>query len=119
MQLVVGRNASPLIRAGDGAPWSTYSAALIPSRQPHGIDVTSADYGAVVFVEPETKEGRAITERYLRIGIAEVGGAAVRAAADHLFETWLAQRDKATITTAARSLVHTLSEGIEPAVVTD
>jgi AraC family transcriptional regulator len=119
MQLVVGRNASPLIRAGDGAPWSEFSAALIPSRQRHGIDVTSADYGAVLFVEPETKEGRAVAERYLRNGIAEVGGAAVRLAADHLFETWLGQKDKATITASARSLVRTLSEGVEPSVVTD
>lgn len=119
MQLVVGRNARPLIRAGEGAPWSEFSAALIPSRQTHGIDVTSADYGVVVFVEPETKEGRAIAERFLRDGIAEVDGAGVRAAADRVFETWLGREDNAAIIAAARSLVYALSEGIEPSVVTD
>jgi len=119
IQLVVGTNASPLIRAGEGAPWIEYSAALIASRQPHGINVTKADYGAVVFVEPETREGRAITERYLDAGVAEVGRAALRSAADHLFATWLGKGDERTISAAARSLVRVLSEGIEPTIVTD
>jgi len=119
MQLVVGRNAQPLIRAGEGAPWTEYTAALIPSRQTHGIDVTRADYGVVLFVEPETKEGRVIAERFLRDGIAEVGGATVRAGADRMFEAWLSREDNATITAAARSLAQSLSEGVEPSVVTD
>jgi hypothetical protein len=66
IQLVLGRNAPHLVRAGDEAPWIEYSAAVIASRQPHGIDVTKADYGIVVFVEPETREGRAIAERHIR-----------------------------------------------------
>jgi len=119
MQLVIGSNARPLIRAGEGASWSEFSAALIPSRQTHGIDVTRADYGIVLFVEPETKEGRAIAERFLRDGIAEVSSSGLRAAADRLFETWLAREDNATIIATARSLVNVLGEGIEPSVVTD
>lgn len=119
IQLVLGRNASHLIRAGEKAPWIEYSAALIPSRQPHGINVTMADFGAVVFVEPETREGRAITERYLRAGVAEVGQAALEAAANNLFETWLRRKNAQEISTAARSLVRVLSEGIEPTIVTD
>jgi AraC family transcriptional regulator len=119
IQLVVGRDASPLIRAGEDAPWLTYSAALIPSRQSHGINVTMAEYGAVVFVEPETKEGRAIAERYLRGGIADVGGDALRVAANRLFESWLRRVDERALATACRAMVGTLSEGIEPSVVTD
>jgi AraC family transcriptional regulator len=119
IQLVVGRNASPLIRAGEDAPWLTYSAALIPSRQQHGINVTMADYGAVVFVEPETKEGRAITERYLHNGVADVGGETLRLAADRLFESWLRQADERALAAGCRAMIGTLSEGIEPSVVTD
>ncbi|MEP7066618.1 MAG: AraC family transcriptional regulator [Gemmatimonadota bacterium] len=119
IQLVLGRGAPHLVRAGERAPWVEYSAALIPSRQPHSIDVTKADYGIVVFVEPETREGRAITERYLQSGVAEVGSNPLETAARHLFEIWLRQETEQAIATAARSLVRVLSEGIEPTVVTD
>jgi len=119
IQLVLGRNAPPLVRAGEKAPWIEYSAAVIASRQPHGIDVTRADYGVVVFVEPETREGRAIAERHVRGGVAEVGSAGVGTAAHHLFDTWLRQEDEQAISVAARSLVGVLGEGAEPTVVTD
>ena len=119
IQLVVGRNAPHLVRAGAHAPWIEYSAAVIPSGQSHGIDVTKADYGIVVFVEPETRQGRAIAERHLRGGVAEAGSAALDAAARHLFETWLRNENEHAIAAAARSLVGVLSEGIEPTIVTD
>jgi AraC family transcriptional regulator len=119
IQLVVGRDALPLVRTSDAEPWIEYSAALIPSHQRHSIDVTRSDYGIVVFVEPETREGRVITERYLRNGIADVGGPTLRSAAAHLFDTWLQQEGASIIATAARALVHVLGEGVEPSVVTD
>ena len=119
IQLVLGRNAPHLVRAGESTPWIQYSAAVIASRQPHGIDVTKADYGIVVFVEPETRAGRAIAERYIRGGVAEVGSAALEAAARQLFDTWLAEKNDHAISAAARSLVGVLSEGVEPTVVTD
>jgi AraC family transcriptional regulator len=119
IQLVLGRDAPHLVRAGEKAPWIEYSAAVIASRQPHGIDVTRADYGVVVFVEPETREGRAIAERHIRGGVTEVGCAELEAAARHLFEIWLRQESEHAISAAARSLVGVLSEGIEPTVVTD
>jgi AraC family transcriptional regulator len=119
IQLVLGRNAPHFVRAGEKAPWIEYSAAVIASRQPHGIDVTRADYGVVVFVEPETREGRAIAERYVRGGVSEVGSAGLETAAHHLFDTWLRQENEHAISAAARSLVGVLSEGVEPTVVTD
>jgi AraC family transcriptional regulator len=119
IQLVVGRDAPPLVRAGEKAPWIEYSAAVIASRQPHGIDVTRAEYGVVVFVEPETREGRAIAERYVRGGVTDVGSDAIRSAAHHLFESWLRQEHEHAISAAARALVGVLSEGTEPSVVTD
>jgi AraC family transcriptional regulator len=119
IQLVLGRDAPHLVRAGENAPWIEYSAAVIASRQTHGIDVTRAEYGVVVFVEPETREGRAIAERHLRERVSEVGSAALETAARHLFDTWLRHDDERAISLAARSLVGVLSEGIEPSVVTD
>ena len=62
--------ATPGIRfcPGDGAPWTTYGGAIIPSRQPHAMDATTVAPNPVVFVEPETREGRALVERHLRGG---------------------------------------------------
>ena len=119
IQLVMGRDARHFVRAGEQAPWIEYSAAAIPSHQPHGIDVTRADYGIVVFVEPETREGRAIAERHIRGGVSEVGSASLETAAHHLFDTWLRQENEQAIAAAARSLVSLLSEGIEPTIITD
>jgi len=119
IQLVMGRDARHFVRAGEQAPWIEYSAAVIPSHQPHGIDVTHADYGIVVFVEPETREGRAIAERHIRGGVSEVGSASLETAAHHLFDTWLRQENEQAIAAAARSLVSLLSEGIEPTIITD
>ena len=119
IQLVMGRDARHFVRAGEQAPWIEYSAAVIPSHQPHGIDVTRADYGIVVFVEPETREGRAIAERHIRGGVSEVGSASLETAAHHLFDTWLRQENEQAIAAAARSLVSVLGEGIEPTIVTD
>jgi len=119
IQLVMGRDARHFVRAGEQAPWIEYSAAVIPSHQPHGIDVTRADYGIVVFVEPETREGRAIAERHIRGGVSEVGSASLETAAHHLFDTWLRQENEQAIAAAARSLVSLLSEGIEPTIITD
>lgn len=119
IQLVMGRDARHFVRAGEQAPWIEYSAAVIPSHQPHGIDVTHADYGIVVFVEPETREGRAIAERHIRGGVSEVGSASLETAAHHLFDTWLRQENEQAIAAAARSLVSVLGEGIEPTIVTD
>jgi len=116
IQLVMGRDARHFVRAGEQAPWIEYSAAVIPSHQPHGIDVTRADYGIVVFVEPETREGRAIAERHIRGGVSEVGSASLETAAHHLFDTWLRQENEQAIAAAARSLVSLLSEGIEPTI---
>ena len=59
IQLVVGRSAKARVHTAEQAPWIEYSAAIIASRQPHGLDVTASDYGVVLFVEPETRAGQA------------------------------------------------------------
>ncbi len=118
MQLVVADSGSHLVRAGESAPWLSYSVAAIPSRQPHGLNVTASTYGAVIFIEPETREGRAITEQYLNGGIAEVGSAALREIANAMFAEWLAGRKDAVIA-RAREIVRTVAGGAEPTMATD
>jgi AraC-like DNA-binding protein len=118
IQLVVADEGNHGVRTSESEPWSTYSVAAIPSRHPHSLDVTAANYGAVVFVEPETREGRAITARFLSGGITEVGDARIRGITRAIFECWLNGR-KDDVVLHSRLLVSTLSDGVEPAVVTD
>lgn len=118
MQLVVASRGEHRARRSDSDPWSTFSIAAIATQQPHAIDVTASDYGAVIFVEPETREGRAISARCATAGIAEVGTSALREIADAIFSAWLHERKDETVT-LARRLVTTLAAGVDRAEVTD
>lgn len=118
IQLVVASEGEHRVRSSDAEEWKSFSVAGIPTRQPHSLDVTSAEYGAVIFVEPETREGRAITQRFLGDGIAEVGDEAARKTSREMFAAWL-REDQPETTRAARALVSLLAMGVEPAVVTD
>lgn len=118
IQLVVASAGNHGVRGSDSAPWSTYSIAAIASKQLHSLDVTASDYGAVIFVEPETREGRAITQRCTGGGITEVGTSALREISDIMFDAWLNERkDEAVANT--RRLVTTLADGVERPDVTD
>lgn len=118
IQLVVAGDGDHRVRTSEAEPWSTYSVAAIPTRHPHSLDVTASDFGAVVLIEPETREGRAITQRFLEGGIAEVGSAAAREITRALFDHWL-DGDKEATVRGVRQLVHSLSDSVAPAVVTD
>ena len=65
------------LRTSNDDPWTDYDLAIVPSRQPHAMDGSKLHYGATLFVEPETREGRILTERYLHDGIAAVDRAPV------------------------------------------
>ncbi len=118
MQLLVASEGDHRVRASDAEPWRTHSMTAIPSRHPHSIDVTDSTYGAVIFVEPETREGRAIAQRFLSAGIAEVGTPELRQITRAIFEESLAGRRDESIR-MLRLVVSTLAAGVEPAVVTD
>ena len=116
-------------RPSDAAPWTAYGAALVPSRQPHAMDATSGPYSAVLLVEPETREGRALAERYVRDsdphdgdargGIAALPDDALAATVPALFAAWRAQRSAPDVTAAARDVVRALTGGVTPTVVSD
>jgi AraC family transcriptional regulator len=120
IQLVAGRSAKARVHTGPQAPWMEYSAAIIASRQPHGLDVRESDYGVVLFVEPETRAGQAIREQHLQgEGVVEVGSDSLMSATQNLFDVWLEQRGRPAIAEAAQKVVQLLAAGVEPAEVTD
>jgi AraC family transcriptional regulator len=117
MQLVVASEGQHRARGSGTEPWSTYSIAAIASKQPHSLDVTASDYGAVIFVEPETREGRTIAQR-CTAGINEVGTSALREISQAMFDAWLRKRKDETVSNARR-LITTLGAGADSAEVTD
>jgi AraC-like DNA-binding protein len=112
--------AGPIgLRAGDDGAWTQYPFGVIPSRRLHSMDATKSTYNAVIFVEPETPAGRALTERHLQQGIVSVDDPAVRQAAADLFTIWLRRSDRPSVMDAARRVIRTLTQGDERAAVTD
>jgi hypothetical protein len=91
------------LRASDADPWSDYDLGIVPSQHLHGMDGSRIYYGATIFVEPETREGRALTERYLRGGgITDVDRASVDAILLELRDAFLERRGPAAIVDLAR-----------------
>ena len=119
IQIAFGSTPGIRFSAGAQQPWREYAGVVVASRQPHAMDVTNVAANVVLFVEPETREGRALTERWSGEGISALPEALVRELATPLFEAYLAQPTRAAVERAARRVVHVLTGGVEPATVTD
>ena len=107
------------LRGHDDDPWVDYDLGLVPSQHAHGMDGARTHYGATLFVEPETREGRILTERYLRGGITNVDRAPVAGIVRELQTAVLEQRGRATIIALARRIVQSLTHHSEPSVTSD
>jgi AraC-like DNA-binding protein len=119
IQIVFGYSGHLFLRGGDEGDWTDYPLAMIPSRQPQSMDATRSTYNVVLFVEPETRDGKVLTERYLDDGIASIDDGLVRQAAADLFAVWLARGSEHQVIDAAKRLIDALSGGPAPSVVTD
>jgi AraC-like DNA-binding protein len=107
------------LRTNDEDPWTDYDLGIVPSQHPHGMDGSRVHYGATLFVEPETREGRILTERYLRDGIADLDRTPVDAVLLELRAAALEQLGRAAIVGLARRLVGSLTQHSEPSVTSD
>jgi AraC-like DNA-binding protein len=107
------------LRPNNQDPWADYDVAIVPSQHAHAMDGGRVHYGATIFVEPETREGRALTERYLRDGIAEVDCAPIEAALPGLLAAVLEPRGRPAVVEQARRVVRSLTQHTEPLLVSD
>jgi AraC-like DNA-binding protein len=119
IQIAFGTEPGIRFRTSEREAWAEYAGAIIPSRQPHTMDVTRVSANVVLFVEPETREGRALTDRWLRHGIAAMPEPLFAELAPPLFAAAFEVRTAAAVERAARHAIHALTGGVEPAVVTD
>ena len=119
IQITAGRDAQVRFRASEAEPWTGYAMGMVGSQQPHAMDATGVSLGFVLFVEPETREGRALTELYLTDGFASLDPTLAADGMAELFERFLARRGAAAVIESARKVVSQLTRGIEPAVVSD
>ena len=119
IQIVFGSERGVQLRPSERDEWTEYTGAMIPSRQPHAMNATRVRHNAVIFVEPETREGRALAELYLHGGITPIPDGLLDGVADALFETWFAHGGAPPVADAARRVVRALPRGVEPSVVSD
>jgi AraC-like DNA-binding protein len=99
--------------------WLDCDLGIVPSQHSHAMDGSRTHVGATLFVEPETREGRVLTERYLRSGIANVDRAPVDSIVRELRAAVLGRRGRAAIVALARRLVQQLTQQSEPALTSD
>jgi len=107
------------LRPNDEEPWTDYDLAIVPSRHSHAMDGSRVHYGATLFVEPETREGRVLTERYLRDGLADLDRAPVETVVRELRAAVLERRGRDAIVALARRLVQSLTQHSEPSASSD
>lgn len=119
IQITIGSEPGVRFRSSARDEWTAYGGAMIPSRQPHEMDSSRLSCNAILFVEPETREGRTLTELYLQDGIAPLPGDVLTEVRDGLFAAWRAGGDRTALTDAAWHVIHRLTRGVEPSVVAD
>ena len=119
IQIAFGSEPGIRFRASEREEWTEYGGVIIPSRQPHAMDATVVRQNVVMFVEPETHEGRALTELYSLNGITSLPDDAVTKAAALLFSVYRDQRTAPAIVDAARRVILELTQGVEPSAVSD
>lgn len=108
------------LRADAHTRWAEYDIAIVPSQQPHSMHGGEVHFGATIFVEPETREGRILAERYLRAdAIAGLERTAVDSAVRELRAAAVEQRGARAVIASARAVVQGLTQHAEPSVASD
>jgi AraC family transcriptional regulator len=117
IQIAFGSESGIRFRTSEADEWTAYGGAMIPSRQPHAMDATGVQRSVVMLLEPETREGRVLSERHLSGGIAEMPAEA-RALAAVVFGAW-ETADKDMLKRACWDVIRALTGGAEPSVPSD
>lgn len=99
-QLVVAPEGAFRFRTQATARWESFEGALVPSHCTHQFEVDGLAI-AHLFVEPESRAGRALTERFGAAAVAPLPAETSRAAARALFQAIESARDRAQVVEVA------------------
>jgi len=119
IQIGFGPTHGIRFRPNDKEPWAEYEGVVIASRQPHTMDATHVPLNAIIFIEPERREGRALSERFGPDGISAIPAELLADVGPALFTSWHEERSAAALIAGAQRVVRKLTGGVEPSVVSD
>lgn len=108
IQIVIGAPTGLQVQAGRRGDWTPCAGAIVPSRAVHSIDIIACDWSTVLFVEPETAAGRALSTRLNR-RIELLDPQELADPASLLEQAWRQARTAAAVQDAAQGLVNRLS----------
>lgn len=91
--------------------WGSYTAALVPADQPHAFEARN-QLVAQIFVEPESRDGRRLQQRYRTDAIAALESPTLEQKIEVLAAAYEASASDAALIGHARVVVDTLSGSI-------
>jgi AraC-like DNA-binding protein len=109
IQLVIGAPTGLKVKFGRRGVFEPCAAALIPSGAPHTIDVSGCQWSAVLFVEPETTEGQALTA-LLGGNVRYLEPEAVLVTSRRLERAWRTDKSPEQVRTVCVQLVRELAQ---------
>ena len=109
IQLVLGVPAGLRIQSGRDGAWQSCAGALVPSRMTHTIDVDACGMSLVLFIEPETPQGKALSTR-LQGRLELLAADDVADAARRLEQAWRVERNQDAVRAACVQLVQHVSQ---------
>lgn len=108
IQLVIGAPHGLRVQFGRHGSWQACPGALIPSRVVHSIDVHDCQWATVIFVEPETPEGKALATR-LRNGPEVLDGDTLAVVSRRLYRAWSMEKSQDAVKAICREAVREFS----------
>tara|TARA_R110001599_G_scaffold215038_1_gene413177 strand:+ start:20 stop:835 length:816 start_codon:yes stop_codon:yes gene_type:complete len=109
IQLVIGAPQGLRVQFGHRGPWHACASALIPSRAVHSIDVTDCRWVAVIFIEPETPQGKILSSR-LASGPELLDGDALAVATSRLYRAWNTEKNPDAVKAMCQAVVREISQ---------
>jgi AraC family transcriptional regulator len=107
-QLALALQGDFRFRADRNGAWTDYRAAIVPSHCPHEFELDGVTV-AHLFVEPESKEGRALSRQFAAQGVCTLPPAAARRSAGRLLDAFRGNADADAMRAVARAAVATLA----------
>ncbi|WP_395700240.1 helix-turn-helix domain-containing protein [Aquabacterium sp.] len=106
-QLALAAEGALRFRTGREGRWDSFGGALVPSHCTHQFEVDDIAM-AHLFIEPESRAGRALAGRFGADAVASLPGDGGRAVAQALFEAFAASPDRSHMVAAAQQALDRL-----------